>query len=74
MITVFKRPNCAYCPMVVKYLTHINVEFHVREAEGEFYNNLAQKFGVSVPLVYNQETGDGMTGYNIARLKEIAGV
>lgn len=72
MIFIYKRPNCAYCPMVIRYLSHIGVPYRVKEAEGDMYINLSQKFGYSVPLVYNDKTDQGMVGYDIARLKKLA--
>ncbi len=74
MIYIFKRPGCVYCPQVMKYYDHIKVEYEVREAEGDDYAQLSKRFGFSVPLVYNSENGIGFCGYNIAKLREVAGV
>lgn len=74
MIKLFKRPGCVYCPQVMKYYDHIGVAYEVLEAEGPEYEQLSKQFGFSVPLIYNDHTGLGMTGYNIQRLREIAGV
>lgn len=74
MIKLFKRPGCVYCPQVMRYYDHIGVKYEVLEAEGSEYEDLSNRFGFSVPLIFNPENGQGMTGYNIQRLKEIAGV
>lgn len=74
MILLFKRPGCVYCPQVMKYYDHIGVKYEVFEAEGPDYEKLSQQFGFSVPLIFNDENGEGMTGYNIPRLREIAEV
>ena len=69
MIKIFKRQNCAYCPMVMKYLDKKGVAYTVHEAEGEEYKRLANEWGVNVPLVWNGERA--MVGYNIAKLNEL---
>lgn len=74
MILVFTRPKCAYCPMVKKFFDMKKIEYQVSEAEGTTYEALALRFGSSVPLVYNPENDKGMTGYNIPKLMEIAGL
>ena len=71
MIFIYKREKCAYCPMVMKYLDHIGVDYRVRDAEGVTYTILAEKYGFSVPLVYNDKTDQGMVGYDIAKLKNL---
>lgn len=58
--------------MVTKYLTHLNVPYRVEMAEGDNYTKLAARYGVTVPLVYNDKTDQGMVGYNIAKLKELS--
>lgn len=72
MIHVYTRPSCAYCPMVKKYLDSKGVQYEVHEAEGAEYQALADRYGFTVPLVYNGT--DGMVGFNIARLKALAGL
>lgn len=74
MIIIYKREQCAYCPMVMKYLDHIGVPYRVEKAEGDTYTILAAKYGVTVPLVYNDKTDQGMVGYNIGKLKELVGL
>lgn len=74
MIKIFKRPGCVYCPQVMKLYDHWGVSYEVSEAEGPDYEELSKLYGFSVPLVYNDENKQGMTGYNIGRLKEIAGL
>lgn len=74
MIKLFKRPGCVYCPQVMRLYDHWKVPYQVLEAEGADYEKLSQQFGFSVPLVFNEETGKGFCGYNIAMLKELAGV
>lgn len=72
MIKIFTRPSCAYCPQVKRYYDSKGVQYQVQEAEGAEYGELSQRFGFTVPLVYNDATDDGMVGFNIIRLKEIA--
>lgn len=72
MIKLFTRPTCSYCPTVKKYLTNKNKQFTEHLADGEEYEKLAQKYGVSVPLIYNEETQDGTTGFNISILNRVA--
>ena len=72
MIIIYTRENCAYCPQVMKYLKNKGVPYRKEEAEGEQYTILSQQYGYTVPLVYNDESNDGMVGYNIQKLKEIA--
>lgn len=74
MITIYTRPQCAYCPMVKKYFDLKKVQYTVKEAEGELYEQLSRMYGYSVPLIYNDQTNDGTTGYNIPILKRIAGL
>lgn len=74
MIKLFKRAGCVYCPQVMKYYDHIGVSYEVLEATGPEYEQLSKQFGFSVPLLYNPHTGMGFCGYNIQRLKELAGV
>lgn len=74
MIIIYKRENCAYCPQVMRYLDHIDVPYSVEMAEGDNYTILSQKYGYTVPLVYNDKTDQGMVGYNIAKLRELVGV
>jgi glutaredoxin len=74
MIIVYTRPNCAYCPQVKKYLSHKDVPYRVEEAEGDNYTILSEKYGYTVPLVYNDKTDQGMVGYNIGKLKELVGI
>lgn len=74
MITIYKRPGCVYCPQVMKYYDHIKVPYVVAEAEGKEYEYLSTLYGVSVPLVYNSENNIGFCGYNIMKLREVAGV
>ena len=74
MIVIYKRENCAYCPMVMKYLDHIGVPYRVEMAEGDDYTILSGKYGYSVPLIYNDKTDQGMVGYNIGKLKELVGL
>lgn len=71
MITIFTRENCAYCPMVKKYLDIKGVEYEVKEAEGLQYADLSTKYGYTVPLVYNSVKDDGHVGYNIAKLNAL---
>lgn len=66
MITIYKRENCAYCPMVCKYLDKKSVEYEVKEADGKEYLELSKIYGYTVPLVFNGK--DGMVGYNIMKL------
>jgi hypothetical protein len=58
----------------MKYYDHIGVEYQVLEAEGAEYEQLSKEFGFSVPLIYNEHNGLGMVGYDIGRLRSIAGV
>ena len=74
MIVIYKREQCAYCPMVMKYLDHIGVPYRVEKAEGDTYTILSGKYGFTVPLTYNDKTDQGMVGYNIAKLRELVGV
>lgn len=74
MIKLFKRPGCVYCPQVMKYYDYLGVEYEVFEAEGPEYEKLSQQFGFSVPLVFNPENERGMVGYDIPKLREVAGV
>lgn len=74
MIKIFTRPSCAYCPQVKRYYDSKKVEYTVFEAEGDEYAELSQRFGYTVPLVYNDATGLGMVGFDIMKLKEIAGI
>lgn len=82
MIYIYTRPTCAYCPMVKKYFDMRDVKYKVVDVEShntspeqlEEYVKLANKFGYSVPLVLNKNTGDGMCGFDIARLKKLAGI
>lgn len=39
--------------------------------EAEEYTQLANQFGMTVPLIYNTDTGAGMVGYDIGRLNEL---
>lgn len=71
MIFVYTRENCAYCPQVKKFLDHLGVDYRVREAAGVTYTILANKYGVTVPLIHNDKTDQGMVGYNIGKLKEL---
>lgn len=71
MITIYKTEKCAYCVMVAKYLTHIGVPYRTEMAEGDTYTKLANKYGLTVPLVYNDKTDQGMVGYNIGKLREL---
>lgn len=71
MIIIYKRENCAYCPQVMRFLDHKGVPYRVEMAEGDTYTILANKYGVTVPLVYNDKTDQGMVGYNIAKLLEL---
>lgn len=74
MIVIYKTPTCAYCAMVAKYLDVQNVPYRLEAAEGDTYGALAKQYGVSVPLVFNEETKKGMIGFNIAKLKELVGL
>lgn len=72
MITVFTRPSCAYCPVLKKYLSMKNIEFVEREAEGDEYFKLANKFGVSVPLLISGD--NGLTGFNPSAVNRMLGI
>jgi glutaredoxin len=74
LIHIFKTDTCAYCPMVIKYLAKLNVPFEVHQAQGDNYGILADQFGVTVPLIYNDKTETGMVGLDYGRLKVLAGV
>lgn len=69
MITIFSRENCAYCPMVKKYLEHKGVKYEEKPAEGQEYEKLSALYGFTVPLVWNGK--DGMVGYSIPRLNQL---
>lgn len=74
MIKIFTRPSCAYCPQVKRYYDHVGVKYEVLEAEGAEYDALSQRFGFTVPLVFNPDNDQGFCGYNIQRLKDVAGL
>lgn len=69
MLKLFTTPTCAYCVQVKKYLEAKSVPYTVQEAEGQEYQELASKYGYTVPLVYNGK--DGMVGFNIAKLNSL---
>lgn len=71
MIHIFKTPTCAYCVQVMRVLDHWKIRYEVHEAEGEQYTELAYRFGMTVPLVYNDIKGMGMVGYDIPKLKAL---
>lgn len=76
MIIVYTRDGCAYCPGVKKYLERLGVQFEERDGNPSdlVYLDWAKKFGQSVPLVINTETDEGISGNNLGRIKQIAGV
>lgn len=74
MIQVFTTKNCAFCPTIKKYLTNKGIAFTEVEAYGEEHAKLTDTFGVSVPLTYNTETGDGVVGVNMGVLNRVIGV
>lgn len=55
--------------MVKKYLGTKNVDYKELQAEGEEYEQLANLYGFTVPLVVNGDRG--MVGYNISQLKQL---
>lgn len=55
--------------MVQKYLKNKKIPFMTKPAEGVEYSELANKFGFTVPLVFNGK--DGMVGFNIAKLNTL---
>lgn len=73
MVYVYTRENCAYCPQVKKYLSYKQIPYEERRAEGKKYHELADTYGVTVPLVYNDTNNRGMVGFNIMQLKYVIG-
>lgn len=70
MILIYSTPTCAFCVQVKKYLDKVGVAWEERDALTDpNYPDLANRFGMTVPLVYNGI--DGMVGWNITRLKEL---
>lgn len=57
--------------MVMKYLDHLAVPYRVEEAEGDTYTSLANTYGLTVPLVYNDENKKGMVGYSIPGIRRL---
>lgn len=74
MIIIYKTPTCAYCKMVAKYLDHVGVAYRFEEAEGEPYSALAEQYGWTVPLTFNDKTKEGMVGYHITNLRKLIGI
>lgn len=74
MIKIFKTPTCAYCRQVCQFLDRKGVAYDLEEAEGVQYYQLADKFGMTVPLIYNDETEAGMVGYDIPRIMRVVGL
>ena len=60
--------------MVAKYLDHVGVPYRFEEAKGDNYVALAKQYGMTVPLVFNDETNAGIVGYNIRKLRELVGL
>jgi hypothetical protein len=58
--------------MVQKLYKMKSIKYEVKQAEGELYHKLSQRFGASVPLVYNELKDEGMTGYNVVMLLNLA--
>lgn len=74
MIIIYKTPTCAYCKQVAKYLDHVGVPYQFEDAQGDTYAALAKQYGMTVPLVYNTDTSDVTIGYNIGKLRKVAGI
>jgi len=75
MIRIYTTPTCAYCPMVKKYLDMKSIPYESKDALTDpIYPALANKYGMTVPLIYNTETDQGTVGYNISNLNKIAGL
>lgn len=72
MILIFSTPTCVYCRQVKAYLSHKQVAYEERDAFTDpIYPILMQRFGMTVPLIYNDETDRGTIGYNIANLNSV---
>lgn len=75
MILIFSTPTCVYCKQVKRYFDMKGVGYEERDAFTDpAYPDLMKRFGMTVPLVYNDELDRGMIGYNITQLRTIAGL
>ena len=62
MITLYSRPTCSPCKTLKLYLSIKGVEFVEKLAEGAEYAEMANKYGVMVPLLVKGDRG--LTGYS----------
>ena len=74
MIIIYKTPTCAYCKQVCQFLDWKKISYELREAVGDEYSKLLERFGMTVPLIYNTETDNGMVGYDISKILYIVGL
>lgn len=69
MMRVYGREGCAPCKMVRLLLDKMQVAYEYLPAEGQEYEELANKFGFMVPLVVKGE--EGFCGYYPQRINEL---
>jgi glutaredoxin len=75
MITIYKTPKCAYCAQTTRYLDTKRVNYQVidvTETPSKEYEDLAQLYGSSVPLVTDGKSG--YVGWNMRELNRMAGL
>ena len=60
--------------MVKKLYDLKGIEYTTKEAQVNEYEELAKVYGTNGPLVYNTETKEGITGYDIPKLLKVAGL
>ena len=66
-LIIYSTPTCAYCKQTKIYLDKKNVPYEERSAlTAPEYPELANKYGFSVPLVYNGSTG--FVGWQLDKL------
>lgn len=69
MILIFSTPTCAYCKQVKQFLDRKQIKWEERDAFTDpEYPALLERYGMTVPLVYNTVTDKGTIGYDISRL------
>ena len=73
-IVIYTTPTCGPCKMVKKLYDLKGIEYTTKEAQVNEYEELAKVYGTNGPLVYNTETKEGITGYDIPKLLKVAGL
>lgn len=72
MILIYSTPTCVYCKQVKKYLDHKQIAWEERDAfTAPEYPTLMERFGMTVPLIYNDTADRGMVGYDIGKINAL---